>query len=159
MTQPIDNQDGLRGSSQAQQPSTTRREINAYPHDNHANGSPARDCPAHARAMPVGVSHYVTRDHAALGSLPPHCYLRTQRSVAQAAEEPLCGDAFADAADVRGAPGSHPAVRAARATQGPGHAMRDLLKHARLPRFRERKAGHSGSREQTRGQSGIARAY
>jgi hypothetical protein len=113
--------------------------------------------------VPVGVPHHLARYHATLRSLSPHGYLRTRCAVAQATEEPLCGNPFADAQNVRGAPGSHPAVRADHAARGPWHALRDLLKHVRLPRFHERdherEAGHSGPKEQTHGQSGIERAY
>ena len=55
--------------------------------------------------MPIGVSHYLTRDNVTLGSLSPRRYFCTQCHVPQADTKPLVGNTFKDAEDVRVAPG------------------------------------------------------
>jgi cytochrome c-type protein NapB len=148
MAQPTDNKDVFRGRSHAQQQPAIPREIVAYPHDKRANGCPARSRTACGAAMPVGVSHYVARDHATLGRLPPHGYFRAQRDVPQAAEKPLLGNTFADVEDVRFAPRTQPAAHAALAAEIQGHAMRGLLNMTRAILD-----------QRTRGQCGIVRNH
>jgi cytochrome c-type protein NapB len=55
--------------------------------------------------VPIGISHYLTRDNVTLGSLSPRRYFCTQCHVPQADTKPLVGNTFKDAEDVRVAPG------------------------------------------------------
>lgn len=174
MTQPPYNKDVLRGRSHAQQSPAIPREIDAYPHDKRANrcsGGPARGCSADGGAMPVGVSHHLPFDHAALGSLSPHGDFRTPCHVPQADPEPFLGNTFADVEDVRVTPRSQFAARATHAAQVKGHAMRGLLKRCRKGgRFRgacfsrtfpgtTRAIPRAIPDEQTHGQSRIVRDH
>src|ERR1700677_5131391 len=78
---PVENRDQIRSRAYAQQPPTIPHKIDGYQLDKNANrclachaGSRAAD----SGAVPIGVSHYLTRDNATLGSLSPRRYFCTQ---------------------------------------------------------------------------------
>lgn len=105
---PTENKDVLRGRAYAQQPPTIPHTIDGYQLDKNANrclACHARSRAADSGAVPVGISHYVTRDSATLGSLSPRRYFCTQCHVTQADAKPLVGNTFKDVEDVRVAPG------------------------------------------------------
>ncbi|CAH2783976.1 MAG: Nitrate reductase cytochrome c550-type subunit [uncultured Caballeronia sp.] len=104
----IENKDVIRGRAYVQQPPTIPHKIDGYQLDKNANrclACHARSHAAESGAVPIGVSHYLTRDNATLGSLLPRRYFCTQCHVPQADVKPLVGNTFKDAEDVRVAPG------------------------------------------------------
>jgi cytochrome c-type protein NapB len=105
---PIENKDVIRGRAYAQQPPTIPHKIDGYQLDKNANrclACHARSRAADSGAVPIGISHYLTRDNVTLGSLSPRRYFCTQCHVPQADAKPLVGNTFKDAEDVRVAPG------------------------------------------------------
>jgi cytochrome c-type protein NapB len=78
---PIENKDVIRGRAYAQQPPTIPHKIDGYQLDKNANrclACHARSRAAESGAVPIGVSHYLTRDNVTLGSLSPRRYFCTQ---------------------------------------------------------------------------------
>ncbi|SAL28961.1 Periplasmic nitrate reductase, electron transfer subunit precursor [Caballeronia sordidicola] len=105
---PTENKDVIRGRAYAQQPPTIPHKIDGYQLDKDANrclACHARSRAADSAAVPIGISHYLTRDNATLGSLSPRRYFCTQCHVTQADAKPLVGNTFTDVEDVRAAPG------------------------------------------------------
>jgi cytochrome c-type protein NapB len=105
---PTENKDVIRGRAYAQQPPTIPHKIDGYQLDKDANrclACHARSRAADSGAVPIGVSHYLTRDNLTLGSLSPRRYFCTQCHVTQADAKPLVGNTFTDVEDVRVAPG------------------------------------------------------
>ena len=112
---PTENKDVIRGRAYAQQPPTIPHKIDGYQLDKNANrclACHARSRAADSGAVPIGVSHYLTRDNATLGSLSPRRYFCTQCHVSQADAKPLVGNTFTDVEDVRVAPGPQAAGKA-----------------------------------------------
>jgi cytochrome c-type protein NapB len=101
---PTQNSDVIRGRAYAQQPPTIPHKIDGYQLDRDANrclGCHASSRAGESGAVPVGISHYVTRSGETLGHIAPRRFFCTQCHVPQADAKPLVGNTFTELQDVR----------------------------------------------------------